>query len=72
MPGIDNKIFFQHSEVPEGHATLIRASKHNKCQKLIKQNDILLENARFCASCRLIAATIRPAHAYRPDTGVIS
>ena len=71
MPGIDNKIFFKHSEVLIKGATQNRAWQQNKRQKLIQQNDVLLENASFCHRCRLIAATIRPAEAYTPDTGVI-
>jgi len=63
MPGVDNKIFLKHSEVLYRGATLNRACKQNKRQKLIQQSDIFLENAGLCNCCRLIAATIRPAAA---------
>lgn len=63
MPGVDNKIFLKHSEVLYRGATLNRAYKQNKRQKLIQQNGVFLENASFCNCCRLIAATIRPAAA---------
>lgn len=61
MLGIDNKIFLKTFRSEFQAVALITLENYNKCQKLIKQNDIFLENASFCSCCRLIAATIRPA-----------